>query len=431
MSSNRRVLDYAGAARAVAPRRLLVGSLIVYFMALAVAPVVSSIQPNAVGIFYWFLVAGGAILGLSISRPTSPLLGAASGADLLRGARRTTYLGTIGVLLLFFERYGIRGAPLEWDFFAVRAALEDTATGFIGTTAGFLAAFAPLGVMMGLLAGAHGARVPWRLHLLAGLVLLAYVAASLATGGRSVLLVIVLIHVLAMIYLRRLSGRTVNAVVVGGVLLAFCGLALASASMMLERLAQTGLDPMFSIESSGYAEWLQPAPSALATMQSNSEWTPLLGSFFSLAQYVFHGFFEFNVLYTDFTSRHTLGGFTLWLPIKIISLIIGTNMNVDPDLLVGWRSGIFTTFIGPIYVDFGWAAPPLIAALFWALSWPARRLALGDVRFFPAASVVGCVVILFPVVNLLLSASGTYPFVAALTIPLLAKPRREANKNAC
>jgi hypothetical protein len=418
---------HSRAGKAISPSRLLLISLLVFFAGLTVAPVVSTFAVSTGGIIYWgiFVLAAYSGLRLGMFR-LGPVRRAhrIAPSSLLRAARRTVALGLVGVVLLIYVRFVLRSAPFELDFLAVRDALESSTPGAMGFVAALLAAFSPFGYITTALARAHGAPVSRRLWLASLAAPIVYVAVSLSQGSRSVLLVVVLLHVVSGLYLRRLAGRRVDRHAALAAVVVFVVVAFASAALMLERLDQMGVDPMVSIEASGYAVTLQPSPEALAWIASRGDSTALSAAAFSLCQYVFHGFFEFNLLFTRFADQHTLGALTFWLPAKVASMASGLELNVDTAGLIGWRDGIYTTFAGPAFVDFGLFAPLAMLLLFWLLGIPARRLCDGDTLLLPLVCIVGCIALLFPVVSLLDSSSGAYPLVAALGIKLLGTDLR-------
>ena len=106
---------------------------------------------------------------------------------------------------------------------------------------------------------------------------------------------------------------------------------------------------------------------------------------------------------------------------KLLGLLIGHSLEVDPDSLVGNRSGVYTTFAGPMFLDFGWFAPLFGFLLFSLLSVPFRRVVAGDLRWLPAALQVAVIVLLGPVVSIMDSSVGTFLLLATFALPLLAR----------
>jgi hypothetical protein len=413
------------AALAIEPSRLLAFGLLSYFVGLLFAPIVPGTSLATNGIILWISCAIAAFAGLAIGQS---VLGP---ARLFRPDEKhmesvscwVTTMGLAGVSLTVFDRYVLRGVPLDLNAFAVREALEASSPGAVGTIAAMLAAFAPLAYVTAGAAGLSGARVPAAWRRLAMLAPALFVLISLVQGSRSVMLVVVILHVIYTSFRRKYLGMPLKFwAVMGGVLL-FLTVGATSATVMLLRLEQMGLDPMFSVQASMYAEAAQPSAAVLAWIDTHPAVAAPAAAVLSLCQYVFHGFFEFNALYSNYTDRWKLGAMTLWLPLKVVSQVVGTNLNVDTAELAGWRDGIFTTFVGPAFVDFGPVTPLMLVVLFAALGVPSRRLRAGDLSWLPCVCLVGCVAVLFPIVSLLAGASGAYLLFPSLAIGLVCKRR--------
>jgi hypothetical protein len=84
-----------------------------------------------------------------------------------------------------------------------------------------------------------------------------------------------------------------------------------------------------------------------------------------------------------------------------------------------FRPGVFTTFFGPLWVDFGWWGIFVMLAFGAICKFCARQARAGTLTMMPLYSYL-CVVVLFmPVVNLIVSAQGMYIINAFLLIWLL------------
>ena len=137
-------------------------------------------------------------------------------------------------------------------------------------------------------------------------------------------------------------------------------------------------------------------------------------------------FFEFSLFVQEPFVQHTGGQVTFWLPLKFLNLLRLDLGSVDFESVAGWREGIFTTFLGPLYLDFGWHLPVSAFMLFLALGLPAASLSTRRLAALPYCSVLCALCVLFPVVNLLDSAAGAYPLVASMLVPWLGRKRRPA-----
>lgn len=408
--------------RALSPSRWLAGVLALYALGMTIAPMEPTVVFSWSAAALWLGIAAGLWVGLRQGEASAGRRAASPVTAAL--ARKVVLLAVGGVLLLGIDRYVVRGAPLELDFFAVRDALEGSPPGVFGMLAAFVGAFAPFGWLMCRLASAQGVRLPVGWHVAGLAAALAYVLLSVSAGSRTVMLVVVLLHVAAIAYFARLSGRRLRARVVATIVLLALAMVGASVAVMFSRLEQMGLDPLVSIQASGYAESLQPSAAALAWIESHPDSAPLLATAFSLALYVYHGVFEFALLVDSFADRHTAGALIFWLPLKLLDSLAGTSLSVDPGQLDGVREGLFTTFAGPVFIDFGVLAVPVAALLGWVLAYPCAALRRGHAAWLPAAATVVAVVVMFPVLNMIDSAAGAYLLVAGAGIAWLGRSAR-------
>jgi hypothetical protein len=84
--------------------------------------------------------------------------------------------------------------------------------------------------------------------------------------------------------------------------------------------------------------------------------------------------------------------------------------------------GVFTSFFGPLWMDFGWLGP-LFLLFFGAFSKKISLLARsGRLEALPLHSFFMVVIFFMPVVNFMISATGMYIINALLIFFLISKP---------
>jgi hypothetical protein len=74
----------------------------------------------------------------------------------------------------------------------------------------------------------------------------------------------------------------------------------------------------------------------------------------NFAQYYLHGVFEFGYLYNNYKKNHYYGAYTFNILVKFINTIFRTYFDIKEIQNAPTRTGIYTTFFGPIFIDFGW-----------------------------------------------------------------------------
>jgi hypothetical protein len=412
------------------PSRVLLVTLLLYLGALVVLPLVPTEPASGLAIFYWLLLAVMALVGLRTARVIVQPSRRAVAIDIARTATRLVYTGAFGVALLCLDRYVLRGAPLSFEILDVRQAVENAGGGAFSMVAAGLGAFALTALILLSIARRDGAHFSFGMRALAWLSVGFYVLLSIAQGSRSVLLSTVLSYLFAVSIMdagyakrrRGLSPRTYGPV---AVLL----LVVVSVWLMLKRLNEMGVDPLTSIRLSGYAEAVQAPEWLYALIEGNAELGPILAALLSLVLYVFHGFYEFSTLVRDFASPHTGGVLVLWLPTKVLSILSGVPLGVDLESLNGVRIGIYTTFAGPVFMDFGWWGLLVQWPLFVLIGLPAAlRWKQRNELWLPAAASATTMIVMYPVLSFLDSAAGLYPLVAGALVPMMAS-RNSASRS--
>lgn len=401
----------------------LIWTLGLYGLGLLLAPVEPNFAVTDGSAWLWALSAAtgvaGLVVGHMIGRPGN--IGPAIEFSITQASTRANWVAAFGLLCTIIDRYAIRGAGFDFDFFAARDVLENTPpspVGLLGAVTGALSCFAvSLTVARALSVGGVSPRA-W---LASGAILLIYVGISMGIGSRSTLLVSVVATMFSVVWLRSAFGRPMRLRYWALGLGVLIGVATISAVLMLERLEQMGLDPFLSIEYSGYAYTVRPSDNAMAWLTTHGESAPLWVAGFSLLQYVFHGFYEFCLFVQEPLNVQTGGAVTFWLPLKVMNIVGLGGAPVDFDGIAGWREGIFTSFLGPLYLDFGAWLPLASFLLFLALGLPAARLRSDRLAMLPYCSILCALCVLFPIVNLLDSASGAYPLAASLFLPWLGR----------
>jgi hypothetical protein len=403
--------------------RYLGWSLLVYWVGYQFAPISPNVTVASGSAWLWLGSAAAALLGLWFAgvAAAGPTRAPVRGFSLALASRRVTLLAAIGVACSLVDRYVLRGTPLSFDIFEARDVLENTAPSPLGLVGALLGGMGCFTLGLAIARASCGEKLHPREWAACAGVTAAYVGVSIGVGSRSTLLVSVIATLFCLLWSRRAAGRPLHLKYLLAALALLVAAAAASAQLMVERLQQMGLDPMLSVEFSGYAYAVSPSPEAYDWMSSHVDRFPLAVGGFTLLQYVYHGFFEFALFAQEPGVVHTSGLATFWLPLKLLAVALPDIGAIDYESIAGWREGIFTTFLGPLYLDFGALLPLAAFVLFAVLGLPAAALQRGQLQWLPYCSLLCAVCVLFPVVNLLDSASGAYPIVGSLLVGWLGR----------
>lgn len=198
--------------------------------------------------------------------------------------------------------------------------------------------------------------------------------------------------------------------------------------MFRQRLDLMGISAIDSIQLSTYAYTLKPTDAALQVLRGNEFLEDFGAAAYSIVLYIFHGTYEFFYLFENLGNHHTYGSQTLWLPLKLVGLAFGISPHEDLEDISNYRSGVFNTFAGPLFVDFGWGAILASSLIYAFMAIPYRMIRKGKLEWIIPAIQCNTIIVFSPVMNILQSATGSYLLVASVTLALIAPRSVMRNK---
>ena len=308
-------------------------------------------------------------------------------------------LGATGSALKIVDKIIWRGVG-NLTGLEARNALIDVAPSVFSAIGGVLYPFGylPLFILLGskLLKGKR-----WH-FVLAALLYLAPIADALIIHSRSFMLV-----GLAMLFfgssITLFRGRVLPPQMV---LPVFAGVAIVvSLSMLffLWRLEEMSFELSDSVLYSAFAHTIVPNTWALAFI---NEGGPIVG-LLPIAQYYLHSILEFQILWGMGETQVFSGGALHFSPyIKALGLL---GLASEPNYSELFpRVGVFTSFWGPLWVDFGWMGPVVMFLFGFVARKVARKARSGNLQAYPLYTYL-CVILFFmPVINFAIYAQGMY-----------------------
>lgn len=315
----------------------------------------------------------------------------------------TFWLGLTGNLLRLVDRYVLRGVSGEVGLEA-REMLIETAGGPLALIGGVLYPFGYLPIFV-LLGARVLPRTSWKVGL-AAFVFLIPTLDALVLFSRSFMLVS-----LTMIYfglsLTLFRGGALPRQILFPALAVVAVVMTASVLIFAWRLEQMSFDILDSMFMSGYAFTVKPSVAAERFIAEGSALGGVLAAVLPIAQYYVHGLLEFQILWSVNDTQVYTGGALLFGPyVKLLSLL---GLASEPNLFELFpRAGIFTSFWGPLWVDFGWFSPLVMFFFGFSARMLARAARTKDLGAVPIYTYF-CVILFFmPVVNFAITAQGIY-----------------------
>jgi hypothetical protein len=340
-----------------------------------------------------------------------------------RGYRRlfhfVLFVALIGIGLRVYDRFFVRGASLVQDVMERRVALEYGGSNIFSLGAAALYPFCFVLPFIYFLVARQGKRRPYAL-LLSLLVFCFPALNAILIGSRSILVTTVLLLFLYLLYFGvvRFTIRTV--------IISFAALLLVftlSTNVFLNRLEAMGLPADVSVYQSGYAFTVQPnewISDSMDHAQNQLLYETYL-TYLNFSQYCVHGLFEFSYLYDNFRGAHTMGADTFSIYYKLVAFLFRLPSFDKQVLDAEPNPGVFTTFFGPLYVDFGWLGPLVL----FVFGLGAQRLwtsaKLGNVNLLPLYFYAAIVMFASPVLNMISGAEGLFVATSFAVYYLLSR----------
>jgi hypothetical protein len=345
----------------------------------------------------------------------------------LRAYWSVALLGATGMALRLYDKIFLRGISLADSALESRELLADAEAGPLAAIGGLLYPFCYVPLIL------WWARRPgMRLHPIAPwIAVLLFVLPgldALILLSRSQMLValsMMYFSVACVLY----QGRVLPPRLIFPVLVGMSVLVVASVVSFASRLSQMDLDLVTSILNSTYGYVLTPNATALTVMSDGGIAGTVVGSLMPMLQYYLHGVFEFGLLWErPDTQAFTLGTQTFAPYVKALSIF---KLIAYPDFAVAdiyYRNGVFTSFFGPLWIDFGWFGLIFMFG-FGALVKRVAQLARGgSMAAVPLYAYFAVVMFFMPVVNFTISAQGMYIINAFLGFWIFSDaPKKDAS----
>lgn len=404
------------------PQVVLLVGVTVYVLTLAVAPIDPAVQIGTeqglmlLG-YTVALLAGMLFGGLRSGPPRQPRWATASlGFDAEPLLRFTSTLAAIGSGLRLIDRFVLRP-----ELIGANIDIVNEGSNLIGVVASLMY---PLGIACLPLAFAIGTRrsVPQMIVLHA---LFFFSALDvMLVGKRGAAITVFAMYAFILLASRRLRVRLRVLVITAA---AAFGALWIFGWIFARRVAGYGWDLCYSLFNSGYSQLVRPSTEVVVACQSPSFWSEPLQYFANFSIYFVHGIYEFAYAAPYYLREGTWawGGQTFDLLAKPFCMLAGGECASEADAV---RIGVYTTFWGPFFRDFGpWTA--FAAFLLGFVIAKVRNRALDSFAYVPLYSYLAVVTVFTPVVNLIQSGLGMYFLVAASLFAFMYEYRRKKNAN--
>jgi oligosaccharide repeat unit polymerase len=330
--------------------------------------------------------------------------------------------GLVGMGLRFYDRAVLRGADYS-NALDLRDTLTQVAAGPVSIAGAILLPFCFIPLVALLVSRFRPSQLG--LYLISILVFFLPAIESLAQLSRSIMLTTLALGFAAVVCTRfrgSVFNRKLALVTAGGILI----MLIASTFVFTNRLDLSDRTLSSSVVLSVYADNLQPTETAWRGLVSGS---PIESTFYSTilsnGMYYISGAFEFSTLWTRPDEQpFTYGAFNGIAYVRALQIVLapGSEALFDEANVV-YKVGVFQTFFGGAWVDFGYFGPVFLFLFGYVSRMTAMMARAGNVAILPIYLYLAIVIFFMPVTNFINGGLGNYIIASFLIIPVIFKNR--------
>lgn len=323
-------------------------------------------------------------------------------------------LGALASALRLVDRILIRGLDYTSDIVEVRETLASTDFSLASVVASIFLPLCFLPFIL-VLASRWERGHPVKLLLATSLALFPMIE-TLAQATRSVMLITAVLIFFAVCLFKN-GGRVISRRTLAPLALGVAVLTLASGSIFANRLQAYGRSVDESVFNSVYADAFTPNRLASDALSSeNPVVRTIAETVLPLGMYYVCGLYEFDMAFNrPDTQLFAYGSYLFYPYSRVIALIFGEeNIRGLNDERIIYRVGTFTSFFGPLWVDFGYFLFPIVVMLGYAAQRMAVLVSMGYINVAPLYLLLLVAIFYMPVYNFLTNGFGFFTFNAYL-----------------
>lgn len=333
-------------------------------------------------------------------------------------------LGLAGMGLRLYDRVAIRGADYASSALDLRESLSQVGAGPVAAIAAVFFPFCIVPLIVLLASRFKRRQIP--LYVLAIAVFFLPTIESLAQLSRSVMLTTVVIG-FALITCTKFHGnpahRKLLVATVAGIVL----LSIASTMIFTSRLEGSDRQLSESVITSVYADNLQPSQDAWVGLVSGS---PLESRYYSIilpnGMYYISGAYEFSNLWLRPDDQpFTYGAYNFIAFVRAVQILFSPDAEPLDEVRLVFKPGVFQTFFGNAWVDFGYFAPLFLMAFGYFARFLGLRARDGNLNLLPLYLYFVVIIFFMPVGNFINGGLGNY-ILAAFGLIAVFGPRRRS-----
>jgi hypothetical protein len=405
------------------PARVAIAGIVVWLVIWLIAPLQELMPLNGnamlyIGACYLAFGAGTVLEWLWRGRRQPAPLFIARGPLDVRPFMITAALGLIGMGARYYDRVFLRGINYSLGSAEVRSALEGASVSGWGMVGAILMPFCLIPLILMLSSSSMRARPG-----LSAISILMFVMPTIENLGqlsRSIMLLSAAVA-LAAVSCLRLGGNPLQRRILLPSLAGVVGLLFFSTLIFETRLNDYKRQLYESVVQSVYAENIAPNERAMTGLIAGSDLeSSVYGAILPNSMYYLSGMYEFTLLWERQDVQEFSYGAYLFYPIvRGVYTILGEDASaiIDEPALV-YRIGVFNTFFGPLWIDFGFAAILFMVVFGFIVSKLSYIIRRGRTEWSPLYLLLVAIIFYMPVVNFINNGFGVFFIVAFILYAL-------------
>lgn len=352
MDSNIHGVNNVNFLRRLHPSKVMVIAFVVWAILFFSSPLVVNINLNDTAYIFLFCCVISFILGVALVKEKSENRSFPKSATKLKKLYFIVlYLATLGLVLKLIDRFILRGISAAFNSFENREIMEDGGGNPVAILTSFLT---PLGIIPIFLIWKYQFTVKRSLKIISFILFFAQLFDAILLASRSTIFVLFILFGLYLFYFKRVKITFVKGV---GIIAIFLSFMLIMNYIYVERTKLFAGDNTYDIvlNESNINYTVTSSNNFKTNFKTlNPTAQSLAFTYITTTQYFTHGMIEFPYLFENHKSNYALGSYTFSVYSRFLHKITGSSW--DPRELENLtpRPGVFSTFFGPIFLDFGW-----------------------------------------------------------------------------
>lgn len=410
------------------PSRIAVAGLVAWLFFWLVTPVYATVDLSATAMVY----IGLCYLGFFAGCAAYPLMTGVSeqnvpanewqGTPAYRLYWISVAIGLAGMALRLYDRVALRGVDYGGSAADLRETLSQVGAGPVAAIAAVFFPFCLIPLLTLLASRFKPRQIP--LYIVAVAIFFLPTIESLAQLSRSILLTSIVL-LFAAITCTKFRGNPGNrkllVATIGGIVL----MAVASTAIFISRLEETDRHLSESVLQSVYADHLQPTETAWAGLVAGSD---LERRYYSIilpnGMYYISGAYEFSDLWLrPDVQDFSYGAYNFIAFVRAVQILFAPDSEPLDEAALVYKTGVFQTFFGNAWVDFGYFAPLVLVLMGYFSRYLGLRARAGHFNVLPLYLFLVVIIFFFPVGNFVNGGLGNY-ILGAFSLIAVFGPRR-------